>query len=100
MFVPCPKGQNVETFRFWEALEHGAIPIYIRNDGDEQYFKYISCNLPVLSLPSWNHAADFIQSLLQNKPTLVQYRTTMLEKWARWKKTIQEECKKRLCLSS
>jgi len=98
VFIPCPKGQNLETFRFWEALEHGAIPIYVREPGDNLYFTFISSHLPLISLPSWKHASDFMQTLVQNKPTLLQYRTTMLEKWNMWKQTIQKECKSRLCI--
>ena len=28
-FIPCPQGLNPETFRFWEALEAGAIPVRV-----------------------------------------------------------------------
>jgi hypothetical protein len=31
--------------------------------------------------------------LLENVPSLVQYSTTMLENWLRWKQELIEECK-------
>jgi len=92
IFMPCPRGQHVETFRFWEALEHGAIPIYIRCQGDDLYYAFLTEYLPILSIPSWEHAVGTIQTLLQNKETLVQYRTTLLQKWLEWKSSLRVEC--------
>jgi GR25 family glycosyltransferase involved in LPS biosynthesis len=92
IFVPCPAGQNVETFRFWEALEHGAIPIYVRNPKDGEYFKFISSKLPVISLTNWESATSFIQSLLHNPQTLINHRKAMLEKWSKWKQEIKATC--------
>jgi GR25 family glycosyltransferase involved in LPS biosynthesis len=97
-FIPCPRGQHVETFRFWEALEHGAIPIYVREPGDTLYFTFISSKLPILSIPSWEQARGFIQNLLQNTPTFLQYRKTLLEKWLLWKQELVVECKRILAL--
>lgn len=88
-FILCPPGQNVETFRFWEALEHGAIPIYVRQPNDDLYFSMISKKLPIISLDNITHAMGFVQSLMQNNQTLVQYRKTMLEKWLLWKKELK-----------
>jgi GR25 family glycosyltransferase involved in LPS biosynthesis len=92
VFMPCPRGQSVETFRFWEALEHGAIPIYVRNEHDMDYYKFISKKLPIISFQTWDQALGFVQSLLQNPPTLAHYRTTILEKWSSWKAELKERC--------
>ena len=94
IFIPCPSGQNQETFRFYEALEHGAIPILVRQDGDDTYFKFVTDKIPLLSTASWSHAADFVKTLLANRHALIQYRTTVLNKWAEWKDTIKKECVK------
>lgn len=93
LFVPCLRGQSPETFRFWEALEHGCIPIYIRTPGDEAYYEFISKNLPLVSLPTVEHAIQFMESLLKNQPTLGQYRATLLSKWADWKTALAAECR-------
>jgi GR25 family glycosyltransferase involved in LPS biosynthesis len=92
-FIPVPRGQNVETFRFWEALECGAIPLYVRSEGDEEYFKFISSKLPVLSIDAWDKAADFVKSLMSNTNTLTHYRTTMQQRWASWKTELQGKIK-------
>jgi alpha(1,3/1,4) fucosyltransferase len=94
IFIPCPAGQNYETFRIWEALEHGAIPIYVRKQGDEEYFKFISSKLPIISHANWDAALLFIQSLLHNSQTLINYRQNIIEKWESWKNEIKETCRK------
>jgi GR25 family glycosyltransferase involved in LPS biosynthesis len=100
IFVPCPGGQNLETFRFYEALEHGAIPILVRQSGDDAYFKLVSDNIPLLSTHSWEHAADFVKTLLVNRHALIQYRTTVLNKWAEWKNKLKETCRSALVLEA
>jgi hypothetical protein len=92
-FIPIPRGQNVETFRFWEALESGAIPLYVRTDGDEEYFKFISSKLPILSIESWDKATDFVKSLISNTNTLTHYRTTMQQRWKEWKDELKSKIK-------
>ena len=100
IFIPCPGGQNLETFRFYEALEHGAIPILVRQDCDDGYFKFITDHIPLLSTTSWAHAADFVKTLLVNRHALIQYRTTVLNKWAEWKNVIMIDCAKILALET
>jgi hypothetical protein len=97
-FIPCPRGQHVETFRFWEALEHGAIPVYVREPNDTLYFTFLSSKLPILSIPSWAAARGFIQNLLQNTPTFLQYRKTLLEQWNKWKQELVVDCRRILAL--
>ena len=92
-FIPVPRGQNVETFRFWEALESGAVPLYVRSEGDEEYFKFISSKLPILSIQSWDKATDFVKSLISNTNTLTHYRTTMLQRWKEWKDELKAKIK-------
>jgi len=52
-FVPCLDGFfNTESYRFYEALEHGALPI-ICLDNNRSY-ENILCGLPLLSVGSWS----------------------------------------------
>ncbi len=94
LFMACPGGQNPETFRFWEALEFGCIPLYVRCNKDDAFFRFVSNKLPLVSFGSWDQACGFVKSLLENKDALVQYRTTMLEKWASWKAELRLEIQK------
>lgn len=94
IFVPCPRGQNSETFRFYEAIEHGAIPIYVREEGDEEYFKMISMNLPMINLPSWVHAYAVMKHMNENRESLDKYRLMLLVKWREWKKKVGDDVKR------
>jgi GR25 family glycosyltransferase involved in LPS biosynthesis len=92
IFMACPGGQNPETFRFWESLEFGCIPLYVRRAGDEAFYAFLSKELPLISFSTWEQAAGFMKSLMENPASLVQYRKTILEKWSGWKQKLQEQC--------
>jgi hypothetical protein len=85
IFMPCPPGQNVETFRFYEALEHGSIPIYIRNGEDDLHFKMLANRLPLLVLDSWSTVKEAISVFLQKPELLQEYRSKLLSAWNDWK---------------
>jgi GR25 family glycosyltransferase involved in LPS biosynthesis len=85
IFMPCPAGQNVETFRFYEALEHGVIPIYICSGKEDLHFKMLANHLPLVVIDSWSKVKGVISMFLQ-KPELIQgYRSKLLQAWADWK---------------
>ena len=92
VFVPCIGGQNPETFRFYEALECGSIPIII-NDGS--YYKFITEHIPLINLPSWNVVPSFINQIFNDKNTLQQYRFIVLNSYKTWKQNLKEEIQKK-----
>ncbi len=63
VFAPCPAGNvNLETFRIWEALEAGAIPIIQAVD----HFDYLSLlvgKYPFPRVSDWAEAANNIASM-------------------------------------
>ena len=85
MFMPCPSGQNVETFRFYEAIDHGVIPIYVRNGEEDLHFKMLAKNLPLVVFDSWNIVKQSITIFLQNPELLQEYRSKLLMAWNDWK---------------
>ena len=85
IFMPCPHGQNVETFRFYEALEHGVIPIYIRDGEEDLHFKLLAKNLPLVVFDSWNVVKQSISVFLQKPELLQEYRSKVLIAWNDWK---------------
>jgi len=87
MFMPCPHGNNVETFRLWEALEHGCIPIYVAKQND-LFAEYISKNLPIIILDSWVSAQQFMITLLKKPEMLAEYRMKLLTAWVKWKQNL------------
>ncbi len=60
----------------------------------------LSDHITTLSVDNWTSAADFVKTLLQNKAALIQYRTTVLNKWAEWKEEIKQRCAKILALDA
>ncbi len=84
-FVPIPVGNNADTFRFYEALEAGAIPIYVRENGDNSFWKWLQENIPMLELNSWSAAASAMEFLLANPEHLVKYRDALVVKYKEMK---------------
>jgi hypothetical protein len=87
-FVPCMKGSAaLESFRMYEALEHGAIPFYIpsesQNCADEIQAMYGSS--PILSIPSWKEASSVLPTLASN-PSVMEEHRQKLQTWWRSQK--------------
>ena len=87
VFVPCPKGQNVETYRFYEALECGCIPLCI------DIPPVCAERLPLMKMESWEHAVLLMQHFMRNKEVLEKYRATILITWASFKQSLKEKIK-------
>jgi GR25 family glycosyltransferase involved in LPS biosynthesis len=88
-FCPILRGNNVETFRLYEALEIGCIPIYVRQDGDELFWKAISKNLDITELKNWNEAVSFINEMLDNPEKAEVYRNILYRNWNLWKNDVK-----------
>jgi hypothetical protein len=82
VFVPCPAGQNTETFRIYEALECGAVPLIVGPNPTK---------LPLLPLESWTQAGECMKHLLANIEQLEAYRDKLLEAWARLKAELKKD---------
>jgi hypothetical protein len=92
--VPCPAGNNGETFRVYEALEAGAVPVVVQEEGMELFFKFIGPKLPLLLANSWTHAAEIIYTLKAHPELYEQYRTQILGAWEVCKKDTRELVKR------
>jgi hypothetical protein len=79
--VPCPAGNNVETFRIYEALEAGAIPILVKEEGHDAFFAWLGQWLPLLAVSSWQNAAEIIFTLKSKPEVYEQYRAQLLVAW-------------------
>ena len=82
-FVPVPRGNHFETFRLYEALEHGAIPLYVRTEGDDVYWNWLVSHLSLEELKDWSEVPAFMARVPSSYPT------KLFEQWAAWK----EECR-------
>ena len=86
IFVPCPRGNNVETFRFYEALECGCIPVFTELPGVLHDSK-----LPLLKTETWNDIAYTIKYLNNDKTKLKEYHTRLMNAWAVYKTDLKRK---------
>jgi hypothetical protein len=85
---------NPETFRLYEALELGAIPLYVREPGDELYYKKLNETIKILSIGSWGDAHNFVKYMLDNPEICDKYRTLVLSGWIETKKARSKDIKR------
>jgi GR25 family glycosyltransferase involved in LPS biosynthesis len=93
VFVPCPDGVNPETFRFYEALECGCIPLIVTTEANATWVDFITEHIQILPLKSWEDAAKFVTHLLQNIEMLEVYRAKVLSSWIEWRKELEDDVK-------
>ena len=85
MFVPCPRGMNHETFRLYEALESGCIPLVLKTQENEEWFRWVSNRIPLLPITSWGDAVRLMTTLMTNQRRIEVYREELLKGWRKWK---------------
>jgi hypothetical protein len=88
MFVPCPGGMNHETFRLYEALESGCIPLMLKTQENEEWFRWISNRVPLLPITNWSDAVRLMSTLMTNQRRIEVYREELLKGWRKWKTDI------------
>ena len=84
-------GQNPETFRLYEALECGCIPILINDDTNANYFTYINQYLPFLNVTTWAQVPGLMTQLFNDKQSLETYRFMLLNNYRKLKETLKKE---------
>ena len=91
--IPCPSGHNGETFRFYEALEAGAVPIVVR-EGNEDFLKFVFGYFQIMVANSWEHAAQLVYTLKQQPEVYEKYRNGVLAGWEHMKKKAKEDVRR------
>lgn len=93
IFVPCPRGNwNLDSFRVYEALECGCIPIVEKNPID--YFKKYFGNHPFVAVDTWDQAPKLINELLANPTLLEERRKSCYQWWLSYKEKLKENLSK------
>jgi hypothetical protein len=71
-FVICPRGNAIDTFRFYDTIYSGAIPIVVKEQyHDSDFFKEV----PILYLKDINEFNDLTEEFLNKKyDELIKYR--------------------------
>jgi GR25 family glycosyltransferase involved in LPS biosynthesis len=86
-FCPILRGNNYETFRLYEALEVGTIPIYVRSVGDDLFWQFIS-KLGLINITSWDTAKQIMEQFMNNPSDAENYRNIIYNNWLEWKEEI------------
>jgi len=62
-YIACPRGNGVDTHRFWETLYRGSIPIVLRNSWSQslEHFK-----VPMIIINTWQEAEEAIEDFEQS----------------------------------
>lgn len=85
IFVPCGRGYwNIDSFRTWEALECGCIPIVEKFPLD--YFKKFLGDHPFLTVDSWEQAPLLMSQLMADPEALEAKRQECITWWDEYKK--------------
>jgi GR25 family glycosyltransferase involved in LPS biosynthesis len=96
-FIPCFAGfRALESYRLYEALEHGAIPFYVPSDSPnlsvtQDGYTEVLGKHPILAFPSWEKAAELLPLLAQNPAQMEEHRTTLKTWWANKKVDLQKQ---------
>jgi hypothetical protein len=91
IFVPCPDGMNPETYRLYESLECGAMPVIVKTTKNAEFVGWLTENVSILPLSSWEEAVKLMQHLLTSPKMLEVYREKMLSSWLAWRDRLKEE---------
>ena len=89
-FIPCPPGQNIETYRFYEALDCGCIPLFVDRPENEPWLRLFNNEVPFLKLPEWNDVAGILHHFKENPEQMDKYRKAILISWAKYKMGLKE----------
>jgi hypothetical protein len=78
----------LESFRLYEALEHGSIPIYVPSESSRcrDEFTEIYGKHPFLGFPNWSAVADYLPKLVA-QPAIMEKHRLQLQTWWNEKKT-------------
>lgn len=90
IFVPCPTGYwNMDSFRLYESLECGCIPI-VENKPIDYFAKFYGKH-PFLTVDSWEQAPEIINELLSNPELLEMKRVECYLWWLEYKKQLNSD---------
>ena len=90
-FVVCPRGQNQESYRFYEALMCGCIPLFLTDEKDSIWLHQFEGSIPFITIQSWEHAAALMQHLTSNPPVMEQYRKAILHSWSQYLQRLKDK---------
>lgn len=87
IFIPCPRGNSSpDTFRLYEAIEAGSIPVVER---DEYWDDLFGKGHPLIQVSDWNEAANNIVVLSKESEWIEGYSIKLSSWWNKHKAEIK-----------
>jgi hypothetical protein len=91
VFAPCPMGNTVlESFRIYESLEMGCIPIVERRRW-MPYYDRLMPGHPLPSFSTWRDAREFIKALSSDRLSILRYQRDIAEWWQKYKIDLRKD---------
>lgn len=91
IFVPCSMGNlNLDSFRVYEALECGAIPILEKRPTLDYFAKLLGAH-PLPTFSNWRQAARFTAFILADRYALVNLQKQCIDWWTDYKQSLREQ---------
>ena len=96
-FVPCFKGfSSLESFRLYEALEIGSIPVYVpgesRSGIENEYVRVLGKN-PLLAIPNWASAPMILEKVCGSPDIMEKHRQDLISWWNNKKQELKMKIK-------
>jgi hypothetical protein len=89
IFSPAPMGNvNIESYRLYEALEAGSIPVVERRLFLD-YYKDLLGDNPIPCVSSWRAAAKLMSHYMDRPAELLDLQTRCTEFWREYKSTLK-----------
>lgn len=89
-FVPCFSGScALESYRMYEALEHGAIPFYVVLPNQKDEYGLLFPEKPFLRFDSWEQASYLLPKLAEKTDILEKQRIACENWWKEQKKHLK-----------
>ena len=85
IFIPCPRGNNIETFRIYEALECGCIPVFVEIPSILE-----DTGISFLRAESWLEVTELMKDLIKDPEQLHHYQITLLSGWMQYKERLRK----------
>ena len=86
-FCPILKGNNMETFRLYEALEAGTLPLFGPSISSD-FLAFIQQHIDVSAVYDWGT----LESMNLSNKIKIKAQQTIISQWAQWKRDIQKAC--------
>lgn len=92
-FVPILRGNNIETFRFYECLEAGCIPIVVYREGEKNdpFYQWVVDTLRI-AIYSVEEAHDAMVALLKRNGGI--YQCEVADTWSQMKQELQKKVRR------